>query len=288
MGKKFLVAGFEYLAITFGCLLMALSLVLFFIPNNIAPGGVSGIATVIYNMTGFSVGIMTLIINIPLFIIGYITLGLGFGIRTLYATFVLSILIVILETLGLGSLTEDFLLATLYGGILMGLGLGIVFKYRGTTGGTDLAAAIIHKYAPSFSIGIIMVFIDIIIVISAGLVSRNVEISLYSITALFILVKFIDFIQEGLGYAKAFFIISDKTKEIADEILNQMDRGVTGLTGKGMYTGKSKDVLLCVVTRPEVSKLKEIVHSIDERAFVILTDVHEALGEGFKPIRNRE
>ncbi|KPU26700.1 membrane protein [Caloranaerobacter sp. TR13] len=272
----------EYIGITIGTIIMALSLNLFLEPNTIAPGGVTGLAIVIKKIIGIDVDITNLIINIPLFIFGLIVLGKAFGAKTLYGTFALSFFIRILPN---GNLVNELLLAAIFGGVLMGIGLGIVFRFGGTTGGTDLAGAILNKYFPGFSTATFMMSIDLCVVAIAGIVDKKLETSLYSVIALYIIVKVIDLILEGLGYAKAFFIISQYPDKIGNTILEKLNRGVTVLKGRGMYTGKDRDVLLCVVNRSQVTKLKEIVHQIDKNAFVMVADIYEVLGEGFKEIK---
>ncbi|GAB6085253.1 YitT family protein [Alkaliphilus crotonatoxidans] len=278
----------EYIGLTIGTALMAFSLNFFLEPNAIAPGGVTGLAIVIYRATGIPIDITNLAINIPLFIMGILVLGKVFGIKTAYATISLSGFIrLFLMIFGHGAMvTRDLLLATIYGGVIMGMGLGLVFLYGGTTGGTDLAGAILNKYFPSISTAKFMMVLDLIIVVTAALVEKNIETGLYSIIGLFILVKTADFIVEGLGYAKAFYIISAKTDEIGKKILDEISRGVTVLEGRGMYTGTRRDVLLCVVDRAQVAKLKKLVYQEDNKAFIMISTIHEVLGEGFKEIKN--
>lgn len=275
----------EYIAISIGTIIMAISLNMFLEPNTIAPGGVSGLAIVIKKLTnGFlKVDVTNLLINIPLFISGVIVLGKSFGAKTLYATFSLSFFIRIMPH---SIATNNLLLASIFGGLLIGMGIGIVFKFGGTTGGTDLAASIINKYFPGISTAKIMMFIDLMVVVFAGIVDKKIDTALYSIISLYILVKVIDQILEGISYEKAFIIISEKPEELGKEILEEIDRGATVLKGKGMYTGLERDVLLCVVNRAEIIKLKEVIHELDKRAFVMVTDIHEVLGEGFKEIKS--
>jgi uncharacterized membrane-anchored protein YitT (DUF2179 family) len=273
----------EYIGISVGAIIMALSLNMFLEPNTIAPGGVTGLAIVIKKLFNIPIDITNLGINIPLFIGGILILGKAFGAKTLYATFALSFFIRILPQ---SNLTTDLLLAAVFGGVLMGIGLGLVFKFGGTTGGTDLAGAILNKFFPAFSTATLMMIIDLCVVAIAGIVDKKLETSLYSVIALYILVKVIDLILEGLGYAKAFLIVSNKPDEIGNVVLKELNRGVTVLKGRGMYTGKDRDVLLCVVNRSQITKLKEIVHEIDVNAFVMITDIHEVLGEGFKEIKS--
>lgn len=278
----------EYVGIALGSALMAFALHFFLEPNTIAPGGVTGLAVVIQRMTGIPMDLTNLAINVPLFVAGILILGKAFGAKTAYATLMLS-LFLRLFSMGFGSsvtLTSDILLAAVYGGVAMGVGLGLVFRLGGTTGGTDLAGAILNHYFPSLSTAKMMMILDLVIVSIAGLVERRIETALYSIIALYILVKLTDFIVEGLNYAKAFYIISEQPAIISQRIINELDRGVTGLEAKGMYTGSHRTMLLCVVNRTEVAKLKKLVYEEDPAAFMMVTTIHEVLGEGFKETGN--
>ncbi len=272
----------DYLGITLGCLLTAMALIIFLIPNKIAAGGVSGLATVLFYLFNFPVGIVMFAINIPLFLIGVKVLGKSLGFRTFYGIVVLSFFTDFLAAY-LPVLTRDPLLASIYGGGLTGLGLGLVFKSRGTTGGTDLVAALLNNFFPVVSIGQGLLIIDVIVVTLAGIVF-NAELALYAAISLFVSSKIIDLIQEGFNLAKAALVISDHSEEIRQAILNTMGRGVTTLDGKGGFTGKEKDVILVIVSRAEVTELKRLVTRIDPRSFVILTGVHEVMGEGFKEV----
>lgn len=267
----------EYLTIFIGCLLMALSFNLFFIPNQIAPGGLSGVATILFHVFSFPVGVTTLVLNVPLFLIGIKMAGRRFGAKTLVATLLLSIFI---DLVKVPSLTDDSLLASIYGGFLMGLGLGLVFRAKATTGGTDLFANLIHKYFPSISVAWVLFAVDFIVVVAAALVFGPSE-ALYAIVALALSAKMIDLIQEGLNSAKAAIIISEHADEISRRVMEEMDRGVTVLKGSGAYTGRDKNVLLCVVNRGEIARLKSLILELDKNAFVLVADVREVLGEGF-------
>ena len=267
----------EYLLILLGCLLTALAFNFFFIPNEIAPGGLSGIATVIHYLFGFPVGVTTLLLNIPLFIAGIRQLGGPFGIRTLFATLLLSAFI---DLIKVPALTNDSLLATIYGGVLMGFGLGIIFRMHATTGGTDLFAKLIHRYFPSISVGLVLFMVDFVVVVTAA-IFLGLSQGLYAVIALALIAKVIDLVQEGLNSAKALFIISDHSDEISRRILKEMDRGVTLLDGKGAYTGNEKNVILCVVSRLQITQIKGLINEIDPAAFVLVADVREVMGEGF-------
>jgi uncharacterized membrane-anchored protein YitT (DUF2179 family) len=276
---------YDYFWITIGSIITAAGLVMFLIPNKIAAGGVSGLSTVIYYLFGLPVGMVSLAINIPLFIIGVKEMGAKFGIRTLYGIFLLSFGIDLLNPY-LPVLTHDPLLASIYGGGVSGLGLGLVFRSKGTTGGTDLVAQLINKFT-GISVGKSLMIIDFCVIALAGIVF-NAEIALYAFIAMMITGKAIDIVQEGLKISKGTFIISDYSEEIRKNILEKMDRGVTILKGKGGFTEHNKDVLLCIISRSEVSDLKRLVHNIDKNAFVIITEVHEVLGEGFNENAFRE
>ncbi len=270
----------EYLFILIGVLLTALGLDMFLVPNKIAAGGVSGIATIVYYLAHIPVGVTMLAINIPLFLMGIRQLGMGFGIRSLFGTISLSLIIDLIAR-QVPIPTRDPLLASIYGGIIVGIGIGIVFRNKGTTGGTDLAAAIVNNYM-KLSVGVVLFIIDASVIVGAGIVFKSAELALYALLTVFVTARVIDIVQEGFGYAKAALIISRKNDEVAQAILHKLDRGATALCGRGMYTGTERDVILSVVTRSEISTLKELVHTIDPQAFVILADVHEVLGEGFK------
>lgn len=272
------------LGLSVGAFLLAVGLVLFLEPNTIAPGGVTGFAIVFKQIVNVPVYITNLAINIPLFIIGIIVLGKSFGWKTLYCTALLSLFLKIIpEKL----VTPDLLLASIFGGLVSGVGLGIVFKSGGTTGGTDLASSILNKFFPSLSIATFMMIIDVLVVIFAGVVDKKVETSLYSIISLFVSIKVIDLILEGIGYLKGFLIITNKPKEISQRIMEDLERGVTLFKGIGMYTKKEKDVLLCIVNRSQFTKVKDIVYSIDKEAFIMVTEISEVLGEGFEEIENQ-
>ena len=272
----------DYLGISIGCMIMAVAFNSFFVPGRIAPGGFSGLASVIYHFTNFPIGITTLVLTIPLFIISVKVLGAKFGLKSFYGTVFFSLCIDFIVRSP--QLTDDLFLASIFGGVLLGIGIGIIFRFGGTTGGTDLLAAIMHRYVRKISVSTWLLIIDCIVVIIAGIAFQNIEIALYSILTIYINMRLMDVIQEGVSYSKAFYIISSNPTEMAQMIMKDLDRGVTTLRGKGAYTNEDKDVLLCVVSRAEVFQLKNIVRSIDPNAFVILADVHEVIGEGFKNI----
>ncbi|MDN5347763.1 MAG: hypothetical protein PWP65_1327 [Clostridia bacterium] len=270
-----------YVGILLGSLIAALGLVLFLVPHRIAAGGVSGLAVIIHHLFGFPVGLTMLALNIPLFLAGLKVLGLNFGLKTLFGTLTLSALTDVLAWIK--PPTADALLAAIYGGITTGVGLGLVFRFGGSTGGTDLAALLFRRLL-HISPGIGLLIVDATVITLAGL-TFNFELALYALLALFLTSRAIDVVQEGSGYAKAALIISDKPEEITSRIFSELNRGATGLQGRGLYTGRQREVLLCVVNRSEVSRLKQVVAEVDKNAFVIVANIHEVLGEGFREWR---
>ena len=269
----------NFIYVVLGVILIALSINMFFLKVKIAPGGVSGLATVVYYLTGISVGTVVLVINVPLFIAGFFAFGKRFSVKTLFATVLLS---VILDTTTfLPQVTDDMFLAAIFGGLTMGAGMAFVFKGGATTGGTDVAAKLVIKYFPRFNISEQLFFIDGLVVVTAMIAFRNFDIGFYSIITIWISAKIIDLLFEGVGFAKAIFIISDNGEEIADRIMSEVGRGVTGINGEGMFLKTDKKVLLTIADKSQIPAIKFIVKDIDSKAFVFITDVRETLGEGF-------
>ncbi len=267
-----------YLIITLGSLLVAVGLDMFLIPNRIAAGGVSGLATLSFYVFGSPVGVTMLLINVPLFLAGLKLLGAQFGIKTLYGFLTLSLFVDLLKPI-LTIPTYNPLLAAIYGGVVTGVGLGIVFRAGGTTGGTDLAAQLLLKFYPTSS-GQALLFFDGLVIILAAFVF-SAELALYALIAVFISTRVIDVVQEGVSYARVIYIISDRGDEIADAIITCLDCGATILEGRGAYCKHRKPVVMTVVNRSNITRLKAIVSEIDNTAFVIVTNAHEVFGEGF-------
>lgn len=272
----------EFLGLTLGITLTALGLDMFLIPLKIAAGGVSGLSTILHHVFGVPVGMTMLALDAPLFLLAIKQMGMAFGLRSLYGTVLLSVLIDVLAQF-VTVPTQDALLSCIYGGVVAGMGLGITFRFKGTTGGTDLAAALLSRWT-GIPVGQCLMFFDGSVILVAGL-TFGAEPALLALITVFITAKVIDVVQEGWSYAKAALIISNNNDKISQEIMLQMDRGATALLGKGLYTGTNREIVLSVVTQREVSQLKELVYEIDPNAFLILADVHEVLGEGFKRIR---
>ena len=257
---------------------MAIAFNVFLLPNQIASGGVSGISTILSQTLGLEPAFVQWAFNIPLFIAGLLVLGMQFGMKTLVGTIFLPF--VVFLTRNWAPWTNDALLGAICGGIMVGIGLGIVFRGKASTGGTDLAAQIIHKYT-HWSLGICVAVIDGLIVLSAALVF-DIEKGLYALISLYATSKTIDLVQIGFPRSKLTLIITNKEPEVRHAILHELDRGVTRLSGLGGYTDDIRPILLCVVQQSEFTKLKQLVKLVDSRAFVIVTDATEVLGEGFK------
>ena len=269
----------EYINTLIGAAIVALAFNLFLLPNQIASGGVSGISIILANVLGWEPAFVQWAFNIPLFIAGVLLLGgRQYGLKTLVGTAFLPFVVYL--TNELEPWTTDPLLAALFGGIGAGLGLGIVFRGKGSTGGTDLAAQIFNKYT-GFSLGTSIAAIDGIIVLAAAAIF-DIERGLYALIGLYVTSKTIDLVQVGLGRSKMTLVITSKQEEVREAILNKIDRGMTKLTAYGGYTDQERPILMCVVDQTEFTKLKQIVKSIDPSAFVIVTDASEVLGEGFK------
>lgn len=283
--KKSTHSIIEFLGLIIGCLFMGVALNMFFKPYTIAPGGLSGLSVVISKFTGLSVSIIMLAIGIPLLVFSIKILGKKDAIKTFIGMMILSIVLKITEPLATISVTDDVLLSAISGAILLGIGLGIVFRVDGSTGGTDLIALMINRAIPSLPVSKCLIMIDGMVVLSAGIVNGNVETGLYSAIALYIIFKVIDAIISGFDYSKAFMIITEDREELKSAILNEVKRGVTVLDAKGGYTNNDKSILLVVVNnKKQEVHLKKLIKRVDSSAFIIVSDVHEVLGEGFKSI----
>lgn len=270
----------EMLGTILGSFIMALGVSLFLLPNQLSSGGVAGIATITYYLLNIPMGTMILLINIPLFLISIFKIGKYFFIKTLIGTASLSLFIDILDKFE--PLTEDRFLACVYGGIILGIGTAILLKANSSTGGSDLVSYLAKKYKPTAQAGNIIVIIDIVIVTLNMIFFKEIEIGLYSAIAIYLMGKMIDILFEGIDFTKLMIIISDKNEEIAKAILEKIERGSTGLYGKGMYTNKEKLVLMCAAYRNDVSKIKMIARKIDPRSFIVITNSREVVGQGFE------
>ncbi|AZU63962.1 YitT family protein [Neobacillus mesonae] len=268
----------DYLLVLLGSAIIAISFNVFLLPNKVASGGVSGISTILKSVLGLEPAYVQWAFNIPLFIAGVVLLGKHYGVKTLAGTIFLPF--VVFLTKSWEPWTHDALLGALFGGIGVGLGLGIVFRGNASTGGTDLAAQIINKYT-GFTLGRCIVMIDGLIVLTAAIVF-DIEKALYALIGLYVTSKTIDLVQIGFGRSKMAMIITDKQEEVREGILKKIDRGVTKFSAFGGFTDHERPVLMCVVDQTEFTKLKQLVKSLDPSAFVVVMDAAEVLGEGFK------
>ncbi|HDR4715870.1 YitT family protein [Bacillus cereus] len=260
------------------------------IENHLAEGGFTGITLLLYFLFKFDPSYSNLILNIPIFFIGWRLLGRTTFLYTLIGTFSVSLFLWIFqryEVLNLHlNLQNDMTLAALFAGAFIGIGLGIIFKYGGTTGGVDIIARLAHKYV-GWSMGKTMFMFDAVVIVVSILTYLSYREGMYTLVAVFIGSKVIDFMQEGAYAAKGATIISEKNDEIAAKILSEMERGATFLKAVGSYTKVERNVLYCVVAKNEIVKLKNIITSVDPHAFVAVSDVHDVVGEGFTLDENK-
>ena len=268
----------DYILILIGASIMGFAIKNIYDPIGLVTGGASGVAIILKKQFGVPLWLTNTAINIPLFVAAAKLKGWSFIKRTLLATVTLSVSLYVIPEMPF--LMDDLFLTALFGGLITGAGAGIVFACQATTGGTDMLAAIIRRWMPHYTLAQILQVLDAaIVLIGAGIF--GVTYALYALIAIYAVSKVSDGIIEGMKYSKVAYIISDKSAEIAAAILKELERGVTALDARGMYSGNRKDVLFCVVSRKEIAQLKELVVGHDAQAFVIVSDAREVLGEGF-------
>lgn len=295
LSKKWII---DYLYILVGSFILAAGFVYFVTPHKIVPGGVYGIAIVVHYLTkgvfsfwpdGFPIGLFGLILNVPLTIAGIKILGPRFGVKTVVGFVLTSVFIdgiTMLRPVGDAPLVEDILLSCVFAGVLIGFGLGLIFKSRATSGGSDIIAMIIAKYT-RLQLGRLMIYVDSVIVLFGLIAFRDWAIPLYSWIVIYITGKVIDLTIEGASYNKALMIVSKKHDEIKNKLLLDLERGGTYLRGEGMYTGEEKQIIYTVVSRREVAILEEFISKIDPDAFITIMDTKEILGEGFQNLKQK-
>ena len=275
--KKYPVFA-EYALIIAGAFIMGFAIKNMYDPINLVTGGVSGIAVILKSVGGIPLWLTNTLCNIPLFLAAWKIKGWSFIKRTLTATAALSVSLYVIPEIPF--LMEDLLLTSLFGGIVSGLGTGLVFLFRATTGGTDMLAALIQRKMRHYSIAQIMQVLDAMVVI-LGAAVFGVRYALYALIAIYAVAKVSDGLLEGLKFSKQAYIISDRYQEIAQAVMTRMERGVTAVDAVGMYSGQNKKMLFCVVSKKEIVALREIVAEFDKKAFLIVSDVREVFGEGF-------
>ncbi len=269
----------DYSKIVFGAGLMAFSLNSFLIPCKIAAGGISGIATIAKIIFNIPLSVTIIVFNIPLFVIAYKMIGKRFLLNSLLGTFVFSLLSEIVKIpMGI----SDPVIGSSIGGVIMGIGVGIILTSNATTGGTEIAAKAINKKSPDFSVGKVMFIFDSIVILLAGVLFKDFELSLYAALSVYVSSKVIDYMTEGPNFSKCAFVISHRAEEISLQIRHKLGRGVTGINAKGMHKQNEYLMLMCAVPKREMYNLKKIILSVDSSAFVIFTDAKEIYGTGFK------
>ncbi|MBR3017664.1 MAG: YitT family protein [Clostridia bacterium] len=269
-----------YTEIALGCVIGGAAYPLFLVPNNIAPGGLTGIATIFNYLWGWPVGITSMALNLPLFVIGYKAMGRVFAFRSLVATLLFSACIDLIQ---LPPLTDDLLLGSVYGALVLGAGLGLIMRGGATTGGSDMVARMVHKKFPLVTVGGFLFLIDCCVILAAAF-TMSARAALYALICIFISARAVDFVLAGFGSAKACFIITNRAADISRRIMEELERGATVLSGMGAYSGEERTLLISVISQREVIPLKKIVRQEDEKAFMFITDTHETLGEGFNAL----
>ncbi|GAM12621.1 YitT family protein [Mesobacillus selenatarsenatis] len=273
--------------ILLGAAIFSFGLVHFNMQNNLAEGGFTGITLLLYFVFGWSPSITNLLLNLPLFFIGWKLLGRNVFIYTIIGTVGVSIFLAIFQKYQIEMpLYEDLFLAALFAGVFIGIGLGIIFRYGGTTGGVDIIARLAQKYV-GWTMGRTMFMFDFGVITLSLITYLNYREAMYTLVVVFVGARVIDFMQEGSYAARGAMIISEKNEDIAAKIMKEMDRGVTSLKAVGSYTKSERDVLYCVVAKNEIVRLKSVINSVDPHAFVSVTVVHDVLGEGFTLDENK-
>ena len=282
MNRTAILRQLKHLVLIFlGCALFGLGFDLFLQPNQINVGGVSGIGQLLTHLTGLgSVAVWSVLINVPLFLISLKGVGRKFFFGSLLGMLLSNLFLAVFERVPVPA-TEP-LLATLYGGLLTGLGLGLVFVSGASTGGVDIVARLLRPRFPNFPIGRIMLSIDIVTVALTGVVFGDVNKALYSAITLYVCSVVLDGVVYGLDYSAVALIISDRYEDISREISQKLDRGITILSGQGYYSRQDKQVILCAIKKRQVAELKELVMAVDPSSFIILQEAHQVLGDGFK------
>lgn len=267
--------------ILIGAFIFSFGIVNFNMTNELTEGGFTGIALILYHLFGTSPALMNLIFNIPLFFVGYKLLGRLSFIYTLTGTLSVSLFLWLCERYPMHiDLKEDLLLASLFGGVFIGVGLGIIFRFGGTTGGVDILARLMKKYF-DIAMGRTMFAFDCLVLIATYITIGDYIITMYTLVCVFVGARVIDIIQDSGYSARGALIISERHKEISDEINSLLERGVTIISARGHYSQTERPIIYCVVPKNEITRLKQIINSVDPHAFVSLLDVHDVLGEGF-------
>ena len=270
------------LLILVGCAVMGLAYALFLIPHHFVPGGVSGIAIIANYFAGLPVGALIIVLNVPIFLLGLRTMGKKYVLNSLAGMVISSVFIDLFDkVLKLRPATDNAVLAAIYGGVMLGVGLGIVFRGRASTGGSDIIGMIVSKHT-GISLGFGIMIADFVIISASGLAFGNLEAPLYGYLVLFLSTKVIDMILEGWSYSKLVIITSSRTQEIADFILRGLDRSGTALRSRSLYLNREGEIILTVIHRKQLADLRNFIKKTDPEAFVVINDTYDVLGKGFK------
>ncbi|MBP3538374.1 MAG: YitT family protein [Oscillospiraceae bacterium] len=285
-GKSALSIVVKYLIIVVGSLIFAASFQFFLYPNSIVSGGVTGIAQIINRLTGLPVGVLSIIMNVPLFIIAWRHFGLDFIVSSFVAMTLFSVFVDVFAVLDI-AVTDDAMLASIIGGVIKGIGLGMIYYVGSTTGGIDIVVRLARRRYPHINFGTLMLVMDAVIVAAYALIFKIYDSAMYSLICMFVMSKVVDLVLYGLDNSSICYIISEHSEDIVKEItFGELHRGVTLLSGEGAYTHEKRPVVMCVIKRPQIAAIRRLVRTLDPNAFLIVTDAKNVFGKGFDSIND--
>ncbi len=276
-----------YVKVVVGAVLYAVGFQFFLYPNSIIVGGVTGMAMIVNFLTGLPVGVIVIVVNIPLFVFSWKKFGISFMARSLVGTFLSSILVDLFAMIPV-NITHQTLLASIYGGVIKGFGLGLIYSANGTTGGIDIAAKFLRSKYQHINFGTLILLLDMVVIFLFAIIFERYDSAMYAVIAMFIVSKVVDFVLYGAVNSKVCYIISDASTDIKKAITDRLGRGVTLLHGEGAYSGREKDVILCVIKHQQIVELRKVIKEFDENAFVIIGDSREVFGNGFLSINDNK
>ena len=269
----------EHCGVLFGAVLTALSVNIFIIPNHIADGGITGLAIIFYYLWGWNVGLVVFVLNIPLYFLAFRIVGKKFLWLSIFGVSVFSVAMQYTAAVEALHITSEPLLACIFGGLISGIGMGITLKSQGSMGGTDIIAILLNRVT-SFSVGQIILSVDVVIFIAAA-VSFGPEVAMYAMIYIFVTMKVVDFVLTGLDNSKSLMIISHDPDELAEVLSRELERGVTFIEAEGAYSGQKRKIIYCVIGRMQVARMKKLIHAVDPQAFLVIGDASEVIGNGF-------
>lgn len=285
-GKSALSIVVKYLIIVVGSLIFAASFQFFLYPNSIVSGGVTGIAQIINRLTGLPVGVLSIIMNVPLFIIAWRHFGLDFIVSSFVAMTLFSVFVDVFAVLNI-AVTDDAMLASIIGGVIKGIGLGMIYYVGSTTGGIDIVVRLARRRYPHINFGTLMLVMDAVIVAAYAFIFKIYDSAMYSLICMFVMSKVVDLVLYGLDNSSICYIISEHSEDIVKEItFGELHRGVTLLSGEGAYTHEKRPVVMCVIKRPQIAAIRRLVRTLDPNAFLIVTDAKNVFGKGFDSIND--